>query len=377
MGKYTKNISKSFLLNKSKLPHLDFELTERCNNNCIHCCINKSEFDDKCISAELSTEQVKAVLTQAVQLGCLQVRFTGGEPLLRPDFEEIYKFSYQNGMKVIVFTNGRLINEALLSLFIKMPPELLEITVYGMKKSTYDRFTRTSGAFQEFRNGITLLERYHIPYIIKSVYHPILIKDIPLINQWAHNIPIMNGKPPIYSIFYDLRSRNDSTQKNQSIRAQRISPSEAYKFLSSNPNYKEEIAEFARKFIGPSGDRLFNCGAGKSLCVDPYGYIQPCMGIRSLSFDYKLGFSLSDALQLFSNLQMMEIQNHQYLEKCSKCFLLGFCEQCPAKSFDESGTFDTPVDYFCEIAHYFARQFGWLKPNEYGWEVVDWQKRIQ
>ena len=58
------------------------------------------------------------------------------------------------------------------------------------------------------------------------------------------------------------------------------------------------------------------------------------------------------------------------------CFLKGLCEQCPAKSWMEHGTLDTPVKYFCEIAHAQAEFLGLLEENEKAWEIKDWKKRM-
>ena len=77
---------------------LDIELTERCDNDCIHCCINLPAGDAAARAREMTTAQVEDVLRQAADLGCLQVRFTGGEPLLRPDFEELYLFARRLGL---------------------------------------------------------------------------------------------------------------------------------------------------------------------------------------------------------------------------------------------------------------------------------------
>ena len=57
---------------KGKAPLLaecDMELTERCNNNCIHCCINLPPDDLVAKSKELSTEEIKEILRQAASLG--------------------------------------------------------------------------------------------------------------------------------------------------------------------------------------------------------------------------------------------------------------------------------------------------------------------
>ena len=71
------------------LGRLDIELTERCNNNCIHCYINLPEGDLNAKRRELSTDEIKEILKEAEGLGCLAARFTGGEPFLREDFEEM------------------------------------------------------------------------------------------------------------------------------------------------------------------------------------------------------------------------------------------------------------------------------------------------
>jgi len=63
-------------LREPSLPALDIELTERCNNNCLHCCINLPP-DDPAAQRELSTAELQRILREAAALGCLTVRFTG------------------------------------------------------------------------------------------------------------------------------------------------------------------------------------------------------------------------------------------------------------------------------------------------------------
>ena len=62
------------------------ELTYRCPLQCSWC-NNPLEFAS--INNELSTEEWKRVLQECRKLGSLQLGFTGGEPALRPDLEEL------------------------------------------------------------------------------------------------------------------------------------------------------------------------------------------------------------------------------------------------------------------------------------------------
>jgi radical SAM protein with 4Fe4S-binding SPASM domain len=97
----------------------------------------------------------------------------------------------------------------------------------------------------------------------------------------------------------------------------------------------------------------------------------------TLAYDLRQG-TLMDALRdHFPGLREMQAQNPDYLERCARCFLKGLCQQCPARSWSEHGTLDTPVEYHCEIAHARARDLGLLADGERAWEIEDWRRRIQ
>lgn len=382
---------------RPRLEQLDVELTERCNNDCIHCCINRPVNDVSARAREMTTEQIENFLRQAVDLGCLQVRFTGGEPLLRPDFQELYIYARRLGLKVLLFTNACLITPKLADLFRRMPPlAAIEVTVYGMHPESYEAVTHSPGSFAQFRRGINLLLERSVPLAVKWVILPQNKHEMGEFEAWAGTILRMTG-PPSYVMSLDLRNRRDDGEKNAGIQSLRLAPRELLEILTRDVvKYKRSMGEFAARFMGPSGDRLFRCGAGCSLCIDAYGRVQPCMGIRAPEWTVNLvadsqsmreGEPLSDisdsqtvriadALSQFSRLRDLCATNPEYLRRCARCFLRGVCEQCPAKSWTEHGTMDTPVEYLCEAAHAQARYIGWLRPDEYGWEVMNWQERI-
>ncbi len=378
--RYVKQLTKPIA---SRLGHLDIELTERCNNDCIHCCINRPANDADARAREMTTEQVKDILQQAADLGCLQVRFTGGEPLLRPDLPELYLYARRLGMKVLLFTNARLITPYLADLFTSIPPLVaIEITVYGMRQESYEAVTRVPGSFAQFWRGVNLLLEHDVPFVVKSALLPQNKHEIDEFEAWTKKIPWMTERPR-YSMFFDLRNRRDDANKNRLIESVRLSPQDGLAVLARDEaRYRKEMAEFASKFMGPPGDQLFGCGAGRGLCVDAVGRAQPCMGMRApeLTVNVVGAFHetpLQNALDQFSHLRPLRATNPDYLRRCAVCFLKGLCEQCPAKSWAEHGTLDTPVEYLCEVGHAQARYLGWLGGNEHGWEVLDWRERVK
>ncbi len=294
---------------------LDIELTERCDNDCVHCCICLPEHDDEARRREMSTADVQAVLTQAAALGALSVRFTGGEPLIRDDFEELYLFARRLGLKVMLFTNARGVTPAIADLLARVPPlEPVEVSVYGMSAHTYDGATRRRGSYAQFRRGVELLLERGVPFVVKGALLPGLAGEIAEFEAWAATLPAMN-KPPGFSMFFDLRGRRDCggsaaeppaagalpaqapaagalpaaasaarcdvERRNEMIRRVRLSPADGVAFLTRDrQRYLKDMREFCGKFMRPPGDRLFSCGAGHGACVDAYGVVQACLPLR-------------------------------------------------------------------------------------------------
>jgi radical SAM protein with 4Fe4S-binding SPASM domain len=363
------------------LPHLDMELTERCNNNCIHCSINRPASDVAAKQKELSTGAIRKLLEEAASLGCLTVRFTGGEPLLRGDLEELYLTARKLGLKVRLFTNGTLITPRLADLLAHIPPlEKMEITVYGMSTRSYEAVTRTPGSFEAAWRGINLLLERAVPFVVKMALLPPNRDEMVEFEAWAASLP-WTSKAPSFSMFFDLRCRRDSETKNRLIKELRPSPKQGLRALTRRrEDYLKGMSDFCSKFVGPPGDKLFVCGAGLGGgCVDAYGYFQPCLLLRHPDTVYHLGGgSLQDAVtRFFPTVRETRASNPDYLARCARCFLKGLCEQCPAKSWMEHGTLDTPVQYLCEIAHAQARYLGLLRKEEVGWEVTDWRQRVR
>ena len=362
------------------LGSLDLELTERCNNNCIHCCINLPREDDGARMRELSTITIKEILSQAAALGALSIRFTGGEPLLREDFIDLYLHARRLGLKVLLFTNARLITPELADLLARIPPLVkIEVTVYGLKPESYEAVSRVPGSYAEFRRGIGLLLERNVPFVVKGALLPPNYAEMESFEAWAATLPAMD-KPPGYSLFFDLRGRRDSSTKNRQIQSLRLKPEDGIAILKRNDEaYIKEMGEFCGKFMGPPGDRLFSCGAGYGACVDAYGMLQPCLQLRHPEMVYDLhNGSLKEALTNFFPRLREETRalNPDYLARCARCFLKGLCEQCPAKSWAEHGTLDTPVEYFCRVAHFQAMDLGLLRAGECAWEIENWEGRI-
>jgi radical SAM protein with 4Fe4S-binding SPASM domain len=227
---------------------------------------------------------------------------------------------------------------------------------------------------------VNLLLKKRIPFVVKGVLLPGNIDEINEFETWAATIRWMD-EPPSYAMFFNLRCRRDNVRKDRMIRGLRLSPEEGLRIITRRKEkHIREMKEFCSKFMRPPGEKLFSCGAGKGNgCVDAYGSFQPCMMLHHPDCNYDLrSGTLKDALiNFFPRVRGMKATNPEYLVHCAKCFLKGLCEQCPASSWLEHGTLDTPVEYLCVIAHAQTRFLGLLREGERAWEVEEWRERVQ
>jgi hypothetical protein len=251
-----------------------------------------------------------------------------------------------------------------------------------MHVESYDAVAVSPGAFTEFWRGVELLRLHNIPFIVKQSLLPPNRHEIAEFEAFAATLPRMDEKPG-YSMNYDLRARRDNPVKNRFIETLRLMPDETLAMLIRDPNYRRNMAEFVGKFMGPPGNRLFNCGAGHGTCIDAYGYAQMCLSLRDPETVYDLRRAGTGGTvgangrlplryvltEFFPRLREKRATNPDYLNRCARCFLKGLCEQCPAKSWQEHGTLDTPVEYLCQVAHAQARYLGLVAENENAWEL--------
>jgi radical SAM protein with 4Fe4S-binding SPASM domain len=361
------------------LASLDFELTERCDNDCRHCCINLPLDDADARAREMSAERIKEILDEAADLGLLTLRITGGEPLVRDDFEEIYLYARRLGLSVILLTNARRVTPRLARLFARIPPlRPVEVTVYGMSMTSYETMTRRRGSFAEFRRGIRLLVEASVPMTLKGAFRPPFLQEMLSLQSWAADLPTV-ASTPNHVMFYDLRNRRGPSARNRAISELRVTPDEALSASALVAGHEATTPDFCRTFMGLSGARIFKCGIGARPCVDAYGELQPCIALRDPMLTYHLSSgSLEEAvIAVFPRLRETMAGDPSYLDRCARCFLMGLCQQCPARSYSEHGVLDRPVEYQCEVAQAQARRLGLISEGERPWEVNDWKERIE
>jgi radical SAM protein with 4Fe4S-binding SPASM domain len=337
----------------------DLEITARCNNDCRHCYINLPAGDKSAKEEELSFEEIKGIADEAVSLGAIWCLITGGEPLLREDFSDIYLYLKRKGLLVRVFTNAVLIKEEHVRLFRKYPPRDVEVSVYGVTEETYERVTRRRGSFAAFMRGLNLILDNGIKVRFKAMAMRSNFHEVPEITRFCQE------RTKDYFRFdplLHLRIDGDPV-RNEEIKSERLSPEEIVALERSDPERSQAMEEKCDQLIVPGFshikcDHLFHCGAGSSsFAVSCNGIFRLCPSLwhPDCIYDLRKG-SLTDAWHnLVPRVRDMRSSNKEFLEKCRVCPIINLCMWCPANAHLEVGEMDAVIDYFCQVAHARAR----------------------
>ncbi|MBL8027208.1 MAG: radical SAM protein, partial [Fibrobacteres bacterium] len=140
------------------------ELSHLCNFSCPHCYIRTSE---KCDS-ELTIKEFIQISKELQKLNCVNVVLTGGEPLLHPLFDKIYRIFKRAGFFVTVMTNGYLLNK-FLKLFIELPPKSIEISLYGITQIVFSTVTNKQYDYRTVLNNIVEANKHNMRLKLKAV----------------------------------------------------------------------------------------------------------------------------------------------------------------------------------------------------------------
>ena len=341
--------------NRRCLVSFDLEITARCNNNCRHCYINLHAQDNQARSKELSLDDIKKIVDQAGSLGALWCLLTGGEPLLREDFFDIYLYLKKKGLLVSVFTNAALITDKHIEFFKKYPPRDIEVTVYGVTKETYERVTRTRSSFDAFMAGLNLLLESDVKVRFKAMALRSNVHELPEIAKFCR------GRTKDYFRFDPfLHLRFDGNkERNAGIKSERLSPGQIVAIEQGDSERREFLEKECDKLIKPEAEHvncnhLFHCGTGNgSFAISYVGFFRLCSSLwhHDCIYDIKKGNLMEAWEEFVPKVRSMYSDNKEFLSKCRRCPLINLCIWCPAHSHLETGELDTPVEYFCEVAH--------------------------
>ncbi|MFI9545777.1 pyrroloquinoline quinone biosynthesis protein PqqE [Streptomyces sp. NPDC052016] len=144
------------------------ELTHACPLQCPYCS-NPLELARR--SAELTTREWTDVLRQAAEMGVVHTHLSGGEPLLRPDLEEIVAAAESAGIYTQLVTSGTGLDEARLTALRAAGLRSVQLSVQHAEPGANDRIAGRPSSFAAKERAAALVRRAGLPLGLNVVLH--------------------------------------------------------------------------------------------------------------------------------------------------------------------------------------------------------------
>lgn len=318
-----------------------FELTPRCNMNCIHCYM-QNHHDNY----QLSNDSILKIIDILHEKGILFLTFTGGDVFTRSDFCDIFLYAKKKGFLVEIFTNGELVTEDIISVFAKYPPLLVDVSIYGSNDNTYASITGKKGAYNRVIRNCIKMKEAGIRVSLKTPVLQSLYGELEQMKETAEKLEI----PFAYSFELIPTLDGDDSVQNMQLGYETMLRREFSDFDKLNEgekNYALSI-DYDRAISKGMSPPLFICNVARnSFLIDYKGNMCPCMkfrhkGINLLNNDF-------DAIwEDFSKYKKMK-PSHQY--KCAKCKARFQCSVCPAEMDFMHGDMEYVPQELCKVAH--------------------------
>lgn len=327
-----------------------FELTVRCNLRCKMCLFRHDDRENpELIAKELTAEQWIDMARQVAEAGTLSLLITGGEPMLRPDFCEIWEGIYKQGFIIELYTNATMVTPKIMDTLRKYPPHKIGVTIYGASPETYERVCGNADAYERTIAGIRQLRQLPSEMRYRTTVIQDNRQDVEAMEQLVRreageNVLLTNTRlvtKGVRGACADVESCRLSAQESFDLVHERT----IRRVFPGKENRDEGCLKYVKL---PQSEKkwltLLGCNAGmNSYTITWDGKLQGCQILGAFQTDVvRLGFK--DAWDRFP----MEVKLPPKNQKCISCELKHLCECCPAFVYSETGSLQGVPKYICD-----------------------------
>jgi radical SAM protein with 4Fe4S-binding SPASM domain len=327
----------------------EIDITAQCNYRCIHCFITLDAMQNSNKATSIAPQLFRRIVGQLRSSGCIWLLITGGEPLTHPHFSEMWRYAWDLGLKLTLFTNGSLITEEYVSLLEEYPPEGLEVSVYSLRPSVYFEITRSATGFERLMSALEMLKNKPFPVTLKT----------PVLSKNAMEISGIKDFARRSSFGFRMDAVIHPTIKgNVSPTIYRVPADVAANLAMDDDDIKAQLREAYLKETIPFNDTdyHFPCSAGLySFHIGPRAKLSMCSIYRNEIADLK-NEDFADAWKRLNKIRMQP--KRLLMNECDNCRLRKICVHCPAIPLLH-GKAENFVDaYVCQYTKELARLAG-------------------
>lgn len=326
-----------------------WEVTRRCNLNCVHC---RASADMAAQPHEFSREECRGLLEVIASFARPVIILTGGEPLLRDDIYDIAAYGTGLGLRMVMAVNGTLLTRQRAEALNQAGIQRISVSIDGATAESHDQFRRVAGAFGGAMEGLSQARAAGLPFQINTTITKQNMHELSAIHELTKNlgavahhifvlVPTGRGK--------DLDREQKVTREEYDAVLEWFYRQEGACSLELKatcaPQYYRMCAERGVSRPAHPGDdasalhrKTRGCLGGVSFCfishlgkVSPCGYLElECGDVRRESLE-----QIWSRSAIFRSLRDFR----HYRGKCGGCRYVGVCGGCRARAYYATGDF--------------------------------------
>jgi len=321
-----------------------WEITLKCNSNCIHCGskAGNARYD------ELNTDEALKLVKELHSCGYKGVALMGGEPLIRKDWYQIAKEVKKNKMELSIVTNGLNAVDHIQKLK-KLNVDCVSLSLDGGTPETHDYLRGIKGAFSKTLNAINQLKKEKFPVSVITTVSKINLKEIDKIKKllldrniaWQIQIAVPIGRFP--------RELTISREEYFTLAMFIATNVEKYKYRRLPLIGAHCFGYFSRVIPNLGLEPWVGCQAGYSvLGIQSNGNIKGCL---TLPDEFIEGNIREQSLkEILSNQHAFS-----YNRRFKKTDLKGYCRNCNISKDCKGGCLGTRLALNCYDEPYCLR----------------------
>lgn len=331
------------------IARIQFELSSRCNERCIHCYIPN---DKKNKGFDMPTQKVKSILDEFAEMGGIHVTLSGGEAFLHKDLIEIVKYCREKDLKITILSNLISLKDDQIADLKDADLSLIQVSLYSMDPEIHDLITTVKGSFERTKSAIEKLVANDVPVQISCPVMKANRKGYGEVLEYAKSLKIKAQTDYIMIARADLDTEN---------LANRLSLEETEELLREliehDTNYRENTLQQL-----PVSDQIkFNlerfkkqpvCGVGyDNCCITANGDVYPCAGWQNYVLGNVYKQSLKEIWENSEKIKELRKITQASFPQCLECDARDYCAMCLVRNYNESdGDMFAINHHFCDVA---------------------------
>jgi len=345
----TQNMMLEATLRQPRLNGIQFELTSRCNERCIHCYIPNAK---KNSGGDMPLEKVKSIIDEFADNGGLQVTLSGGEVFLHKDIIPIIKYCREKDMMITILSNLVALRDYQIPFLKEYNVSAVQVSLYSMDASVHDLITTVKGSFDKTKAAIEKLVEADVPIVISCPMMKANYKGYKEVLKYAQSIRCKVNVDVIMMAQADLDTNNLANRLSVEESGEVISD-----IIENNAGYRKAISEMASfsSMMYANYDNFVKlplCGAGiNDCCIAENGDVYPCAGWQDMVVGNVYQQSLREIWDNSEKLKTIRAVTQGDFPQCLKCEAQDYCSRCLVRNYNESdGDMFKLNQHFCNVA---------------------------